>query len=186
MNIPIYLATLGPNALVYTGEVADGWLGTSFTPDHADAHLDYINEGVHKTGRSLTEIDIQAGGTVAFGDDLDALIAPLKPGVAFQMGAMGSAKTNFYNDAFKRGGFEAAASEIQRLWVSGRREDAVAAVPDEMVLQANLLGDEAAVKARMQKYRRAGVSTLRLQPAGTGLEAKLTTLGRAIDLINNL
>ena len=185
-NIPIYLATLGPNSLVYTGEVADGWLGTSFTPEHAGAHLDYLREGVTKAGRTMADLDIQAGGMVAFGDDLEALVSPLKPGVAFQMGAMGSAKTNFYNDAFKRGGFEAAAGEIQRLWVNGERENAVAAVPTDMVVAANLLGDEAMVRERMQAYRDAGVGTLRLQPAGNGMAEKLATLGRAMDLVNSL
>lgn len=185
-NIPIYLATLGPNSLVYTGEVADGWLGTSFTPGHASAHLDYLKEGLDKSGRGLADLDIQAGGMVAFGEDLAALVSPLKPGVAFQLGAMGSAKTNFYNDAFKRGGFETAAVEIQRLWVNGEREAAVAAVPDDMVLEANLLGDEAMVLDRMRAYRDAGVSTLRLQAAGNGMAEKLTTLGRAMDLVRRL
>ena len=107
-NIPIYLATIGPKALAYTGEVADGWLGTSFTPEHAEAHLSYLRTGAERAGRSLAEIDIQVGGTVAFGDDLSALIAARKPGMAFTLGAMGSAQTNFYNDAFRRGGWEDA------------------------------------------------------------------------------
>ena len=119
-NIPIYLATLGPHALEYTGAAADGWLGTSFTPEHAAAHLDYLRRGAEGAGRSLADIDIQVGGTVAFGDDLDALVEPLKPAMAFTLGAMGSATTNFYNDAFKRGGWEAAAREVQRLWIAGR------------------------------------------------------------------
>src|ERR1700732_3434317 len=106
-NIPIYLATLRPQALEYTGAVADGWLGTSFTPEHAGAHLDYLRRGAEGAGRSLADIEIEVGGTVAFGDDLDALVEPLKPAMAFTLGAMGSATTNFYNDAFKRGGWEA-------------------------------------------------------------------------------
>src|SRR5208283_3137331 len=81
-NIPIYLATLGPKALEYTGAAADGWLGTSFTPEHAAAHLDYLRRGAEGAGRSLVDIDIQVGGTVAFGDDLDALVEPLKPAMA--------------------------------------------------------------------------------------------------------
>ena len=128
-NIPIYLATLGPRALEYTGAAADGWLGTSFTPEHAAAHLDYLRRGAEGAGRSLADIDIQVGGTVAFGDDLDALVEPLKPAMAFTLGAMGSAKTNFYNDAFKRGGWEATALEVQRLWIAGKRPEAIAKVP---------------------------------------------------------
>ncbi len=184
-NIPIYLATLGPKTLEYTGAVADGWLGTSFTPEHADAHLEHIRRGAEAAGRSLLDIDIQVGGTVAFGDDLDALVEPLKAGVAFTLGAMGSPKTNFYNAAFRRGGWEDVATEVQQLWVDGKREEAAAKVPGEMVRQANLLGDEATVRARVQAYKDAGVTTLRVQPMGEGLAGKLETLGRVVDMAND-
>jgi F420-dependent oxidoreductase-like protein len=185
-NIPIYLATLGPHALEYTGAVADGWVGTSFTPEHAGAHLDYLRKGAEKAGRSMADIDVQAGGTVAFGDDLGALVAPLKPAMAFTLGAMGSPTTNFYNDAYKRGGWDAAGREVQALWVAGKRDEAAARVPDEMVLQANLLGDEQAVKARIRAHRDAGVTTLRVAPAGRTLAERLETLGRAMDLVRGL
>jgi F420-dependent oxidoreductase-like protein len=182
-NIPIYLATLGPRALEYTGTVADGWLGTSFTPEHAAAHLDSLRRGAETAGRSLAEIDIQVGGTVAFGDDLNALVEPLKPAIAFTLGAMGSASTNFYNDAFKRGGWEAVAREVQQLWIAGKRSEAIAKVPQEMVLQANLLGDIEMVRNRIRAYKDAGVTTLRVAPEGSGLAEKLTTLGRVMDLV---
>ncbi|MCZ6889684.1 MAG: LLM class flavin-dependent oxidoreductase [Gammaproteobacteria bacterium] len=185
-RIPIYLATLGPKALEYTGSAADGWLGTSFTPEHADAHLDFIRSGAASASRSLEDIDIQVGGTVAFSDDLDSLVAGLKPGTAFQLGAMGSAKTNFYNDAYKRGGYEREASEVQRLWVEGKRDEAIAMVPDRMVIEGNLLGDEAGVKTRLQAYKDAGVNTIRLGPVGDGIAGRLETLGRAMDLVNAL
>jgi F420-dependent oxidoreductase-like protein len=182
-NIPIYLATLRPRALEYTGAVADGWLGTSFTPEHADAHLHHLRRGAEGAGRSLADINIEVGGTVAFGDDLDALIEPLKPAMAFTLGAMGSATTNFYNDAFKRGGWEAAGREVQRLWVAGKRPEAIAKVPPEMVIQANLLGDTELVRKRIRAYKDAGVTTLRVTPHGRDLADRLTTLGRVMDLV---
>ncbi len=185
-HIPIYLATLGPRSLQYTGEVADGWLGTSFTPEHAEAHLAHIRSGAERAGRDFSEIDIQVGGTVAFGDDLDALIAPLKPRMAFTLGAMGSAKTNFYNDAFKRGGWEDVAQEVQQLWVAGNREAAQARVPDAMVIQANLLGTEDEVRARMRAYKNAGVTTLRLTPVGETIDVRLETLDRAMRLVRDV
>ena len=184
-RIPIYLATLGPKALVYTGEAADGWLGTSFVPAAAGAHLDYIRQGAKAGGRAPAEIDIQAGGTVAFGD-AEALAQPLKAGLAFTLGAMGSARTNFYNDAYKRGGFDAVAREAQALWVAGRRDEATAAIPTEMVLGSNLLGTEAEVRSRLAAYRDAGVTTIRLAPAGGTQRERLDTLGRAIDLVRSL
>jgi F420-dependent oxidoreductase-like protein len=182
-RIPIYLATLGPATLEYTGAAADGWLGTSFTPEHADAHLDHLRRGAEAAGRSLADIDIQVGGTAAFGGDLDALVAPLRPGMAFQLGAMGSPKTNFYNEAYRRGGWEDAAAEVQRLWVAGKRDEAIARVPADMIVQANLLGDEAGVRQRIRAYREAGVTTLRVQPAGATLAERLETLGRVMDLL---
>ena len=182
-NIPIYLATLRPRALEYTGAVADGWLGTSFTPEHAAAHLDYLRRGAEAAGRSLADIEIEAGGTVSFGNDLDALVEPLKPAMAFTLGAMGSATTNFYNDAFKRGGWEAVGREVQRLWVAGKRPEAIAKVPAEMVIQANLLGDTEMVRKRIRAYKNAGVTTLRVTPMGRDLSEKLTTLGRVMDLV---
>lgn len=185
-NIPIYLATLGPRALEYTGAAADGWLGTSFTPAGADAHLEYLRRGAESAGRTLADLDIQAGGTVAFGDDLDALVAPLKPGMAFTLGAMGSPRTNFYNDAYRRGGWMEAASEVQRLWVAGHREEASARVPDRMIVEANMLGDKDTVRARIAAYRDAGVNTLRVEPAGSDLAERLETLGRAMDIVRAL
>ncbi len=185
-SIPIYLATLGPKSLEYTGEAADGWLGTSFTPEHADAHLGHIRAGAEAAGRSLADVDVQVGGTVAFGDDLAALVAPLKRAMAFTLGAMGSPKTNFYNEAYKRGGWSEAAVEVQQLWVSGRREEAAQRVPDEMIVQANLLGDEAMVRERIRAYRDAGVTTLRVNPMGEGASGRLETLARVMDMVKAL
>jgi alkanesulfonate monooxygenase SsuD/methylene tetrahydromethanopterin reductase-like flavin-dependent oxidoreductase (luciferase family) len=181
-NIPIYLATLRPQALEYTGAVADGWLGTSFTTEHAAAHLDYLRRGAEQAGRNLADIEIEVGGTVAFGDDLDALVEPLKPAMAFTLGAMGSATTNFYNDAFKRGGWEAVGREVQRLWVAGERSEAIAKVPSELVIQANLLGSNEMVRERIRAYKSVGVTTLRVAPAGRDLREKLATLGQVMDL----
>jgi F420-dependent oxidoreductase-like protein len=185
-NIPIYLATLGPKSLEYTGEAADGWLGTSFTPEHADAHLAHIEAGAKAAGRSLADVDIQVGGTVGFVDDVQSAVDALKPGMAFTLGAMGSPKTNFYNEAYRRGGWDEVAAEVQALWVAGKRDEAAAKVPDEMILQANLLGDESMVTERIRTFHGAGVNTLRVQPMGRTLEERLETLGRVVDIARGL
>jgi F420-dependent oxidoreductase-like protein len=185
-GIPIHLATLSPRGLALTGELADGWLGTSFTPEHADAHLRYLRAGAERAGRSLADIDIAVGGTVAFGDDLDALVAPRKAQLAFTLGAMGSATTNFYNDAYRRGGFEDDAIAVQQLWLAGRRADAAARVPDAMVLQSNLLGSEDMVRERIRRYRDAGVDTLRLDPQGASFDERVSTLARAVELVREV
>jgi F420-dependent oxidoreductase-like protein len=185
-GIPIYLATLSPRSLEMTGEIADGWLGTSFMPEHARIFTDHLAAGAARAGRSLAALDLQAGGTVAFGDDVERLIRPRKPGLAFTLGAMGSRQRNFYNEAFRRAGYEDAAVEVQRLWLAGKREEAAARVPDELVLRTNLLGTDAMVRARLAAYRQAGITTLRVEPAGEGLPARLATLGRLLDLIRAL
>jgi len=185
-NIPIYLATLSPRSLEMTGEIADGWLGTSFMPDHARVFFDHLETGARRAGRSLASLDLQAGGFVAFSDDVERLIPPRKPGLAFTLGAMGSRQHNFYNDAFKRAGYTDVALEVQRLWLDGRREEAAARVPDELVLKTNLLGTDAMVRRRLELYRDAGVTTLRVEPAGETLEQRLATLGRLLTLVRAL
>ena len=183
-RIPIYLATLGPKSLELTGATADGWVGTSFVPESAGALLDPIAAGAAAAGRSLADIDIQAGGAVRFGDlDDPELLAPHRSGTAFSLGAMGSPTTNFYNEAYRRAGFEEAGIEVQRLWVEGRRDEAIAAVPDDLVIKTNLLGDDDAVRSRVRAYRDAGVDTLRLAPTGRTLDERVATLGRVMDLV---
>ncbi len=113
-------------------------------------------------------------------------MAARKPGLAFTLGAMGSRQHNFYNDAFKRAGFADAAVEVQRLWLDGKRDEAAARVPDEMALKANLLGTEAMVRERLRVYRASGLTTLRVDPAGPSLDARLKTLGRLMELVRAL
>jgi F420-dependent oxidoreductase-like protein len=182
-EVPVYLATLSPRSLEMTGAIADGWLGTSFMPEHARVFFDSLAAGAARAGRSLADLDLQAGGHVAFGDDVEGLIAARKPGLAFTLGAMGSREHNFYNDAFKRAGYTDAAQEVQRLWLDGKREEAAARVPDALAVQVNLLGTEAMVRERVQAYRRAGITTLRVDPAGGTLDARLATLGRLMDIV---
>jgi alkanesulfonate monooxygenase SsuD/methylene tetrahydromethanopterin reductase-like flavin-dependent oxidoreductase (luciferase family) len=181
-NIPIYLATLAPGALRYTGEVADGWVGTSFIPESADVLLAPIHEAAKQAGRAPGSVDIQAGGSVAFGD-LEQLIPRFRAGVAFPIGAMGSRNANFYRAAFQRAGYEDACNEVAQLWLSGDRDAATAKVPDEMVIRTTLLGDDASVRDRIRAYRKAGVNTLRLQPEGSTPTERLDTLARALDLV---
>ncbi|HYM15278.1 MAG TPA: LLM class F420-dependent oxidoreductase [Dehalococcoidia bacterium] len=182
-NIPIYLATLSPKSLEMTGELADGWVGTSFIPEHAEeVFFQHIKRGAAKAGRSMSALDLQAGGVVTFTDDVERVIPKHKPGMAFTLGAMGSKEHNFYNAAFQRAGYHEEALAVQRKWIEGDRAGAAALVPDEMVLKANLLGTREMVRDRIRAYRDAGVTTLRVQPSGSTLGERLETLGRAIEL----
>ena len=182
-DLRIWLATLSPRGLELTGALADGWLGTSFTPDCPEAHLVHLRRGAEAAGRSLDDLTLCVGASVAFVDDPEPLVQAAKPGMAFTLGAMGSPTTNFYNDAFKRAGFEEDATRVQRLWVEGKREEAARAVPDELILQTTLFGSEAHVRERLRLYRAAGVDVFRIDPHGKDASARLDTLGRAIELV---
>ena len=188
VEIPIYLATLGPNALRYTGSSADGWLGTSFSPDHPEAHLNFLQDGAASSARTLNDLDLCVSVRVELGDDLAAMIERRKPAVAFNMGGMGSAKTNFYNDAFKRAGYAEDATAIQQLWIQGKRQQAAERVPDAMVTQFQALGDQAMVTERLRKYRDAGVTTLKLglDSAGPIGPARYELLEQIVDITRDL
>ncbi len=174
-HLPIYLATLGPKSLELTGALADGWLGTSFIPEHASLFFDPIAAGA-----------TQAGGVVAFSDDVERLIAPRKPGLAFTLGAMGSRQHNFYNEVFQRSGYADVALEVQDLWIKKQREAAVARIPDELVLKTNLIGTEEMVRERLRKYLHAGVNTLQILPDGETLDERLATLARLVELVKEI
>src|SRR3989441_8710537 len=106
LDIPVYLATLSPRSLELTGEIADGWLGTSFMPEHARVFLDHLAVGAKRAGRSLAALDLHvSAGVVALSDDVARLVPPRKPRLAFSLGAMGSRRHNFYNDAYRRAGY---------------------------------------------------------------------------------
>ncbi len=182
-QLPIYLATLGPKSLQMTGEMADGWLGTCFLPEHAHVFFDDLKAGAARAGRSLAAIDIQAGGYFEIGDNVEELIAARKPAMAFTLGAMGSPKTNFYNDAYCRAGFEDAAKAVQQLWVTGKRDQAIQRVPDDLVLMANLIGTRDMVKDRLKAFADAGVNTLRISTGGTTWPERTAALEEAMDLI---
>ena len=162
-DIPIYLATISPKALEYTGAAADGWLGTTFSPERADAHLKYLRAGLDKAGRSLSDIDLQVGCPAEICNDMDALVTRRKKGIAFSMGAMGSETTNFYNQAYQRAGFEDDAKAIQSLWKAGKRDAAVERVPAAMITEFGAFGDANMVRDRFLTYQSVGINTLQLR-----------------------
>ena len=189
-EIPIYLATMSPAMLRLTGQIADGWVGTSFVPEGADeAYFAPLDEGLAKSGRTRADLDICQGAEVAFArdeDDLSEMIADRKKGLAFSLGGMGSASTNFYNKAYSRQGWAAVAAEVRERWQAGDRDGATELVTDEMVLGTTLIGTEAMVRERLRVWQNAGVDTIRLYPAGDTLDERLSTMGRAIELVREI
>ncbi|GAY08864.1 LLM class flavin-dependent oxidoreductase [Pseudonocardia sp. N23] len=189
-DVPLYLATMSPRMLELTGELADGWLGTSFVPEGApDAYFAHLDAGLAVAGRTRADLDVCQGAEVCFAADegeLATIVDDRRRGLAFSLGGMGSASTNFYNAAYGRQGWADVAAAVRERWQAGDRDGAAALVTDDMVLATTLIGTEDMVRARLRVWHDAGVDTVRLYPAGDDLDARLTTLARAIELVREL
>lgn len=156
------------------------------TPEGAAAYFTHLDAGLTSSGRSRHDLDICQGAEVAFAEDEDALHAMVggrKKELAFSLGGMGSAGTNFYNDAYSRQGWAEVAEAVRERWQAGDCDSAIGLVTDEMVLATTLVGTEEMVRARLGVWRDAGVDTVRLYPAGKTLDARLATLARALELV---
>ncbi len=180
-DIPIYIASLGPKNVELTAEAADGWLPVFFHPEKADLVWgDALAAGRAKRDGSLGPLEVVAGGTVAICDAEEAqkLRDAGRFMTALYVGGMGSKNKNFYNNVFRKYGYEEAAEKIQDLYLDGRKEEAMAAVPDDFLAATTLAGDEGYVRERVQAFKDAGVTMLQIQPAGPdplGTVAKLKT-----------
>ena len=182
-HIPVYVAALGPANLRLTGELADGWIGNSFLPEHAEVFLDPIRDGATAAGRNVAALDLTVSVALEFTDDVEAAGRRHAEGYAFTFGAMGSATRNFYNDAFARQGFGDDVREVQRLWLTGDQEAARRRVPIEIGLGTNLIGTDAMVRDRLRLYRDVGITTIRVGLAGADLDSRLADLARLLDLV---
>lgn len=186
--VPLYLASMSPKMLELTGRVADGWLGTSFVPEGAGpAYFAYLDAGLAAAGRTRTDLDVCQGAEIALFDDEDDLqthIVSRKKELAFSLGAMGSADTNFYNAAYSRQGWADVAASVRAAWQDGDHSGAAALITDDMLLATTLIGTERMVRDRLAVWRAAGVDTVRLYPAGDDLTTRLDTLARGIALVH--
>jgi F420-dependent oxidoreductase-like protein len=159
-RIPIYLAAIGPKNLELAGEIADGWLGLFVSPDHIGEQLAQIGKGRAAAGSTMSGFDVTASVPVVFGDDVAACADKARNHAALYVGGMGSRAQNFYNALAIRMGFEAAAKEVQDLYLGGEQRAAAAALPLEFLDQTALLGPVERVAERLRAYADAGVTTL--------------------------
>lgn len=169
-QIPVWVASLGHKNVAMTAELADGWLPVFFHPGMArevwGADLD---DGRARRSADLGPLQIAAGGMVALTDDADAAarIRDLaRPMTALYVGGMGARGKNFYNDVFRRYGYEAEAEQIQDLYLSGRKDEAAALVPEDFLRATAMVGDEGWVRERIDAYKAAGVTHLSITPIG--------------------
>ena len=162
-DIPIAVASIGPRNVEMTAELAEVWQPIHFLPEKFnDVWGDALDAGSSRRADDLGDLQIVAGGTVAMGAGpmVDAVRKGVRDNVGFYVGGMGARDKNFYNDLFKRYGYVDEAHKIQDLFLTGKRDEAFAAVPDDYVDRASLTGDPERVKERIEVYRSVGVSYL--------------------------
>jgi len=164
-DLPIYLAAIGPKNVELAAEIADGWLPVFFSPTHYEtAYHAQIEAGFAKAGqgKSLAQFDIAPTVSVVMGEDVAACRNSLKPNLALYIGGMGAKGQNFYHGLACRYGYEAAANQIQDAYLAGRKKEAIAAVPDELVDEVALCGPQARIKDRLQLWQASPITTLNL------------------------
>jgi F420-dependent oxidoreductase-like protein len=161
-DIPIYLAAIGPRNVALTAELADGWLPVFFAPKRMEVFKESLEQGFARRsdGRTMDQFDIAPTVSVVVGEDAAACRAVVKPHLALYVGGMGAKGKNFYNDLVCRYGYEEAAARIQELYLNGKKAEATAAVPDELVDEVALCGPRERIAELLGAWREAGVTTL--------------------------
>jgi F420-dependent oxidoreductase-like protein len=181
-RIPVYIAAIGPKNTALAGEIADGWIPTLFSPEHVSELRPLLQEGAERVGRSLDGFDIAPTVNVFITDDLEGARNAMRPFIALYVGGMGSRKQNFYNNLVCRYGFEEQAKVIQDFYLEGKREDAMAAIPDALIDTVSLCGPKDVVRERLNVYREAGVGTLGLTPIAFTKDDRLEQLRLVAEL----
>ncbi len=159
-DIPIYLGTGMESTVRLTAEIADGWLPLGYVPESAHLYDEWIDEGLRRSGRTSAQFERQAIAQVNVTDDVRGAIDRLKPGIALYVGGMGAKSKNFHNEMMIRRGYPEAAARIQELFLAKRKDEAIAAVPDEFVDEGALLGPPDRIKKRFAAWEGSGISGL--------------------------
>jgi F420-dependent oxidoreductase-like protein len=161
-DIPIYIAAIGPKNVALCAEIADGWLPVFFSPYRKAVFQASLDDGYARRtdGKSKDDFDIAPTVSVVLGDDAQACRNQIKPHLALYVGGMGARGKNFYNDLACRYGYEAQARQVQDLYLAGKKAEAVAAIPDELVDEVALCGPKERIKDRLAAWKESGIKTL--------------------------
>ncbi|MEC3955372.1 LLM class F420-dependent oxidoreductase [Nocardia sp. CDC153] len=161
-DLPIWLGAEGPKNVALTAEIADGWLAIYYTPRLADMYNEWLDEGFARPGarRSREDFEIAATAQVILTDDRKAALDAIRPYSALYIGGMGAEELNFHAEVYRRMGYGEAVDEITALFRSGRKAEAAAAVPDELILDTTIIGDEDHVREQLKVWEQAGVTML--------------------------
>ncbi|MGY1635173.1 LLM class F420-dependent oxidoreductase [Geodermatophilus sp. SYSU D00742] len=176
-RIPVLLAALGPKNVELAAEIAEAWEPIFFVPEKAASVWgDSLAAGRARRDAALGELQIVTGVPVAIGDDVEPMLELVRPSLALYIGGMGARGKNFYNDLARRYGYEEEARTVQDLYLDGKKDEAAAAVPEELVRATTLIGPESYVAERIAAFGAAGVTTLMLQPLDDSREGRLRTV----------
>jgi F420-dependent oxidoreductase-like protein len=159
-TLPIYLAAVGPKNVALAAEIADGWIPVFFSPRRSAMFREWLEEGFKRGGRSRERFDVMPMVPVVIGADAAACRAVVKPRIALYVGGMGARGRNFYNDIARRYGYDAAAKTIQDLYLAGKKPEAEAAVPDDLVDEVALCGPRERIRERLAEWTTSGVTTI--------------------------
>src|SRR5436189_360659 len=185
-RIPIYIAAIGPKNTQLTGEIADGWIPTFFSPEYMKDARALLDEGAARRngGGGLPDgFDVAPMVSIAIDDDIDRARDVMRPLLALYVGGMGSREKNFYNQLVSRYGFEDAAKEVQDLYLDGKKDEAAAALPAELIDQTTLVGSADHIKERLAVYADAGVGTLMFSPMDFTAEGRSRVLRTVAELV---
>jgi F420-dependent oxidoreductase-like protein len=181
-RVPVYIAAIGPRNTALAAEIADGWLPTLYSPEHAGELRPLLEEGFARAGKSAADFDVAPTVTVNVTDDVAGARDAMRPYLALYVGGMGSRERNFYNQLVRRYGFEDAAREVQDLYLEGRKEEAAAALPEALIDAVSLVGSPDVVRERLALFRDAGVGTLIVMPMAWTLEQRREQLRHVAEL----
>ena len=183
-QIPIYIAAIGPKNTTLAAEIADGWIPTLFSPEHVAEFRPLLEEGFASAGngKGFDDFDIAPTVNVMITDDQASARDAMRPYVALYVGGMGSRDKNFYNALVRRYGFDDAAQKVQDLYLEGKRDEAAAALPEELIDTVSLCGPPDHVRERLAVFRDAGVGTLMVSPMAWTFEDRLQQLRLVAEL----
>jgi F420-dependent oxidoreductase-like protein len=183
-EIPIYLGAIGRKSVELAAEIADGWIPIFFSVDKwQEAWGEHIDAGLAKSGRSRDDFVVSPSVQVAVDGDLDAARGLVKAGLLLYLGGMGSKKTNFYADLTRRFGFAEVADEVQTLYLDGKREEAYAAIPDELVDATAMIGTEEEVAERVKRFADAGVGRMIVSPMHGNFDENVRCLEKLSEMV---
>jgi F420-dependent oxidoreductase-like protein len=167
-RIPIAIASLGPKNVELTAEIAEAWQPIFFYPEKADdVWGEALRAGKAKRDSALGDLDVMVSVSLAIGDNVSERLDWAKPQLALYIGGMGAKGRNFYHNVATKYGYGEVADRIQELYLSGKKIEAIAAVPDDLVRNVSLIGPRSYVQERIAAFAEAGVTTLLTTPVAT-------------------